>query len=108
MRGLERGEYKLLYLAPERFPAPGFLDWLRERTVSLCVVDEAHCISEWGHDFRADYRTLRILREQFPSAPIMAVTAKRLLVLKRMVVSCCVVRGMMPENRLPVGIPWPA
>src|SRR5438445_8197461 len=75
MRGLERGEYKLLYIAPERFPSPGFLDFLQGLNVSLCVVDEAHCISEWGHDFREDYRNLRVLRDRFPSAPIMAVTA---------------------------------
>ncbi len=75
MRALERGEYKLLYIAPERFPVPGFLDFLDTLNVSLCVVDEAHCISEWGHDFRGDYRNLRVLRARFPSAPIMAVTA---------------------------------
>jgi len=75
MRALENGEYKLLYIAPERFPVPGFLDFLQSLNVSLCVVDEAHCISEWGHDFREDYRNLRILRERFPTAPIMAVTA---------------------------------
>lgn len=75
MRALERGEYKLLYIAPERFPVSGFLEFLSSLNVSLCVVDEAHCISEWGHDFRTDYRNLRVLRERFPSAPIMAVTA---------------------------------
>ncbi len=75
MRALEQGDYKLLYIAPERFPVPGFLDFLQSLTVSLCVVDEAHCISEWGHDFREDYRNLHVLRERFPSAPIMAVTA---------------------------------
>lgn len=75
MRDLQRGRYKLLYLAPERFPVPGFLDFLQALNVSLCVVDEAHCISEWGHDFRVDYRNLRVLRESFPKAPIMAVTA---------------------------------
>ncbi|MDP4200454.1 MAG: DNA helicase RecQ [Bacteroidota bacterium] len=75
VRRLRAGEYKLLYIAPERFPVPGFLDFLSELNVSLSVVDEAHCISEWGHDFRADYRNLHVLRERFPSAPIMAVTA---------------------------------
>lgn len=75
MRALENGEYKLLYIAPERFPASGFLEFLERLNISLCVVDEAHCISEWGHDFRADYRNLRILRDRFPNAPIMAVTA---------------------------------
>jgi ATP-dependent DNA helicase RecQ len=75
IRGLKEGKYKLLYIAPERFPATGFLEFLDELTISLCVVDEAHCISEWGHDFRADYRNLRILRDRFPNAPILAVTA---------------------------------
>ncbi len=75
VRRLRSGDYKLLYIAPERFPVPGFLNFLSELTVSLCVVDEAHCISEWGHDFRADYRNLHVLRERFPNAPIMAVTA---------------------------------
>ncbi len=75
IKELKEGKYKLLYVAPERFPSPGFLEFLEEINISLCVVDEAHCISEWGHDFRADYRNLRILRERFPNAPIMAVTA---------------------------------
>ncbi len=75
IRDLKEGKYKLLYIAPERFPTTGFLEFLEELTISLCVVDEAHCISEWGHDFRADYRNLHVLREQFPNAPIMAVTA---------------------------------
>jgi ATP-dependent DNA helicase RecQ len=75
IRDLKEGKYKLLYIAPERFPTTGFLEFLDELTISLCVVDEAHCISEWGHDFRADYRNLRVLRDRFPNAPIMAVTA---------------------------------
>ena len=75
IRGLKEGKYKLLYIAPERFPTTGFLEFLDELTISLCVVDEAQCISEWGHDFRADYRNLHVLRQRFPSAPIMAVTA---------------------------------
>src|SRR5947209_2557185 len=73
MRGLERGEYKLLYIAPERFPSPGFLDFLQGLNVSLCVVDEAHCISEWGHDFRADYRNIQVLRDRLLSAPNMTI-----------------------------------
>ncbi len=75
MRALEANEYKLLYIAPERFAVPGFLPFLQSLEVSLCVVDEAHCISEWGHDFREDYRKLSVLRNSFPGSPIMAVTA---------------------------------
>lgn len=69
------GKVKILYLAPERITLPGFLDFLRELKVAFIAIDEAHCISEWGHDFRPDYRTLKVLREIFPSAPLVAFTA---------------------------------
>jgi ATP-dependent DNA helicase RecQ len=69
------GTTKLLYIAPERLAVPGFLRALSELNVSLFVIDEAHCISEWGHDFRADYRNLSVLRERLPAVPIMALTA---------------------------------
>jgi len=73
--GLERGEYRLLYVAPERLMLPGFLQSLRRRNVSLIAVDEAHCISEWGHDFRPEYRRLSELRDVLPETPILALTA---------------------------------
>ncbi len=70
-----RGDLKLLYVAPERIAASGF-DLLLERLeVSLVAVDEAHCISQWGHEFRPDYRTLGGLREALPEAPFAALTA---------------------------------
>lgn len=69
------GELKILYLAPERMRALGFENFLRALKVNLIAIDEAHCISEWGHDFRPDYRNLQTLRELFPSAPVIALTA---------------------------------
>lgn len=72
---LARGETKLLYLAPERLVLEGMFDALQRWKVARFVVDEAHCISEWGHDFRPDYRALAALRERFPAVPIMALTA---------------------------------
>ena len=69
------GELKILYVAPERLPSPGFRRLLGRLTVSLIAIDEAHCISEWGHDFRPDYRNLKDLRAAFPSVPVMALTA---------------------------------
>src|SRR5215813_12853142 len=75
MLGLRDGKYRLLYVAPERVMLPGFLANLREWPVSLIAIDEAHCISEWGHDFRPEYRQLAQLRELFPQTPVMALTA---------------------------------
>src|SRR5438552_4037773 len=75
LRGLHNGEYRLLYAAPERLMLPGFLSDLQRWNVKLLAVDEAHCISEWGHDFRPEYRQLAELRQVFPSVPMMALTA---------------------------------
>ena len=73
--GLHRGEYKLLYLAPERLMLPDFLPRLGEWNMTALAVDEAHCISEWGHDFRPEYRRLREVRQVFPDLPLLALTA---------------------------------
>ncbi len=70
-----RGEVKILYVAPERVATQGFIRLLQSIKVSLIAIDEAHCISEWGHDFRPDYRLLRSLRDLAPSAPVAAFTA---------------------------------
>jgi ATP-dependent DNA helicase RecQ len=75
LRGLHRGEYRLLYAAPERLMLSGMLENLKTWNVSLIAIDEAHCISEWGHDFRPEYRQLAELRDHFPGVPIMALTA---------------------------------
>ncbi|MFA4845486.1 MAG: DNA helicase RecQ [Patescibacteria group bacterium] len=69
------GELKILYLAPERIASLEFQLFLRTLNVSFIAIDEAHCISEWGHDFRPDYRLLKDLRLMFPSVPVMALTA---------------------------------
>ena len=70
-----RGKIKILYAAPERLIMPEFQRFLQEIHVSLIAIDESHCISEWGHDFRPDYRNLKMLRTMFPKVPAMALTA---------------------------------
>jgi len=75
LRGLHNGEYRLLYVAPERLMLSGFLDDLKRWNVNLFAIDEAHCISEWGHDFRPEYRQINSLRGVFPEVPLMALTA---------------------------------
>lgn len=74
-RGLHRGEFRLLYAAPERLMLPGFVENLRSWNVTQIAIDEAHCISEWGHDFRPEYRQLAELRVALPDVPVMALTA---------------------------------
>jgi ATP-dependent DNA helicase RecQ len=75
LRGLHNGEFRLLYVAPERLMLSGFLDDLKKWNVNLFAIDEAHCISEWGHDFRPEYRQISSLREHFANVPVMALTA---------------------------------
>ena len=72
---LGNGHYKLLYVAPERLMLTDFLERLAQWNVRSLVVDEAHCISEWGHDFRPEYRKLSQLRSLFPQVPMIALTA---------------------------------
>ena len=74
-RQAEEGRYRLLYLSPERLARPDTIPWLKRMPVSLFAIDEAHCISEWGHEFRPDYRQLSSLRAHFPDLPIAAFTA---------------------------------
>ncbi|HYC62557.1 MAG TPA: DNA helicase RecQ [Thermoanaerobaculia bacterium] len=66
---------KLLFVSPERLAMPGFRDLLRRANVKTFAIDEAHCISHWGHDFRPEYRQLRTLRDEFPDASVQAYTA---------------------------------
>ena len=74
-RRAQAGRVSLLYVAPERVSMPGFQRLLGTLDLRLIAIDEAHCISEWGHDFRPDYRALSDLRRQFPQTPVMALTA---------------------------------
>ena len=74
LESVAHGAVKLLYIAPERFDSPAFRDRLKEITVSFLAIDEAHCVSAWGHDFRPSYAQLGKLREQF-AAPVVALTA---------------------------------
>jgi ATP-dependent DNA helicase RecQ len=69
------GQLKLLYVAPERLLAGKTLDFLAESNLSAIAIDEAHCISQWGHDFRPEYRSLKILKQRFPNIGIQALTA---------------------------------
>ncbi|TWU40336.1 ATP-dependent DNA helicase RecQ [Novipirellula aureliae] len=72
---IDRGEIKLLYVAPEGLLSDRMLDYLKKSNVSFFAIDEAHCISAWGHDFRPEYRGLRILKHEFPHASVHAFTA---------------------------------
>ena len=75
MSALKRGELDLLYVAPERANTDGFRRLASDSRISLLAIDEAHCVSQWGHDFRPDYRRLRLLADQLPGVPLIALTA---------------------------------
>ena len=72
---LHQGELDLLYVSPERLMAGDFLERLGDVEISLFAIDEAHCVSQWGHDFRPEYAALGQLRERFPGIPLLALTA---------------------------------
>lgn len=72
---LLNNKIKILYLAPERIVLPEFMLFLKQLKISLIAVDESHCISEWGHEFRPAYRQLKVLRDYFPDIPLVALTA---------------------------------
>ncbi len=74
-QGLEEGKYRLLFIAPERLISAWFLQFVAKMQVRRFAIDEAHCISHWGHDFRPEYRQLSVLRERFPGASLHAFTA---------------------------------
>jgi ATP-dependent DNA helicase RecQ len=74
-RALERGELDLLYIAPERLKTERMLALLQRMEIALFAIDEAHCVSQWGHDFRADYLELSVLHRLFPHVPRIALTA---------------------------------
>ncbi len=75
VRKAAAGQFRLLYLSPERLARADTVEWLKRVPISLFAIDEAHCISEWGHEFRPDYRQLSSLRTHFPDRPIAAFTA---------------------------------
>lgn len=72
---VRNGELDLLYLAPERLLKPGFIDSLKKSNLALFAIDEAHCVSQWGHDFRPEYLGLSVIQENFPNIPKIALTA---------------------------------
>jgi len=75
IRKASQGEFRLLYLSPERLARADTIDWLQRVPIAFFAIDEAHCISEWGHEFRPEYRQLSRLRAHFPDRPIAAFTA---------------------------------
>lgn len=75
LKRCELGKIRILYLSPEKLRSPSLEPWLNVLRVSLIVVDEAHCISQWGYDFRPSYLLIHRLRERFPQAPVLALTA---------------------------------
>ena len=75
LAALDRGAYRLLYVAPERTVMAGFLSGLARWDLRRIAIDEAHCVSEWGHDFRPEYRQIASLRSRYPSVPMLALTA---------------------------------
>ncbi len=75
MRAAAQGAFRLLYLSPERLARQDTADWLAQTPLAFFAIDEAHCISEWGHEFRPEYRQLSSLRQNFPDKPLAAFTA---------------------------------
>ncbi len=74
-QAINHGDIDILYIAPERLLQSNTLNWLSTKDISLIAIDEAHCVSQWGHDFRADYLGLHQLKEVFPNTPRIALTA---------------------------------
>ena len=75
IRGIRAGDYRLVYVAPERLRYPGFQDMVRDLNCPLIAIDEAHCISHWGHDFRREYLEIGDFLKRFPAAMVLACTA---------------------------------
>ena len=92
-RRLAAGELDLLYLAPERLMSPEFQDRMTRMRLALLAIDEAHCISQWGHDFRPEYLQIAGIRERFPDAPCIAVTATADAVTQRDILKRLRMRG---------------
>ncbi|MCH8309014.1 MAG: DNA helicase RecQ [Chloroflexi bacterium] len=92
-REAHEGRLKILYAAPERLATGAFRQFLRTVNLSLLAVDEAHCISQWGHEFRTDYRNLNAIRDEFPSVPIIALTATATEVVRKDIVTQLALRS---------------
>ncbi len=107
---LAKGEVKLLYVAPERFGSARFLQLLTQIDISFFVIDEAHCVSEWGHEFRDDYRKLGVLKERFRDVPIAAFTATATQKVAQDIVNALhlqnpfMVRGKIFRENLTIGV----
>ncbi|MCK4440720.1 MAG: RecQ family ATP-dependent DNA helicase, partial [Sulfurovaceae bacterium] len=86
-KDLYQNRIKLLYVAPERLMQEGFLNFIMDLNINFFVVDEAHCVSEWGHEFREHYRMLSQLKISFPSTPISAFTATATQLVREDIVS---------------------
>ena len=89
MMKAREGGYRLLYLSPERLAREDTIGWLRGVPISFFAIDEAHCISEWGHEFRPDYRQLSRLRVHFPQAHIAAFTASATQRVRHDILTSC-------------------
>ncbi len=87
MSDASAGHYKLIYIAPERLANEYVRNWISKLDITALAVDEAHCISQWGHDFRPDYRNLKLFRQEFPDIPIIALTASATEHVRRDIVS---------------------
>ncbi len=86
MSDAEKGKYKLIYIAPERLASAHVSEWLGKINITALAVDEAHCISQWGHDFRPDYRNLKLFRKRFTEIPIIALTASATQIVREDIV----------------------
>jgi ATP-dependent DNA helicase RecQ len=83
---LRAGRVRILYVSPEKIVQPGFRSFLKTLDLRLIAVDEAHCISQWGHEFREEYRRLRVLKKEFPRLPVIALTATATPAVRRDIV----------------------